>query len=171
MKKILSMMAALLFVGSMAMAQNLDENNPGNHQQRKAPDAAQMAARRTDKMAKELSLTDAQKAEVLKLNQDWASNMLQKRAQKVQNQDATGNVQDQNVNNSQKKNKGNKGQNSEMSDYQTKLKAILTEEQYNTYLKNEQDRKQNTGQRRGPGNGHGFGNGQWQENSQGQPQD
>ena len=146
MKRSYLLMIALLFVGSMAMAQNQDDNNSGN-QRRQAPDAAQMATRKTNRMAKELNLTDSQKAQVLKLNQEYGAKMQPAGRPQMQQGQEGDNSQNQNgesANKVQKMGKGNKGGNKAIrEEYNAKLKAILTEEQYNTYTKNEQSRHQN----------------------------
>ena len=62
MKKIVLVLMTVLMMGGVAMAQQ-----PGGRD-RKAPDAKERAERMTERMAKELSLTDAQKQQVLEAN-------------------------------------------------------------------------------------------------------
>jgi protein CpxP len=128
MKQIFSLMIALLFTSSMAMAQN--ENS--SVQQRPNFDPAIMAQRRTEHMAKELSLTADQKAQILSLNQEYATKMVPQAPKNV---------------NGEKRTKAEKEQihqqkEAEKVEYDAKLKTILTPEQYNKYTQQKQMRMQ-----------------------------
>lgn len=70
MKKITLVLVALLMVGGMVMAQ--DGPRGGN---KKMPDPKARAERMTERMAKELNLTDAQKQQLLELNLEQVEKM------------------------------------------------------------------------------------------------
>lgn len=141
MKKSL-LLVALLFVGSMAMAQNTDSN--ADQQKRQMPNAEEMVNRQTERMVKELSLNDSQKAQLLKLNKEYMGKIGRgMRGPRQQNAD----------NNSQaptkeQMEKMRTERKASMDAYNTELKKILTDEQYTLYQKKQQERMQQMKQRR-----------------------
>lgn len=181
MKKSILLIFALMLTGTMAMAQNDDNQNSNNNMQnRKAPDATEMATRQTERMVKELSLNDTQKAALLQLNKQYAGKMggmmgrhggqRQMKSNSSSSTDGTTGTTMQNKrqrpsdSDMQKMGTNN---NSQMTEYNTQLKKILTTEQYNTYTQKMQNRGQG-GQRGQKGQKRQKGQDNGQE-SQGQP--
>lgn len=102
-------MIALLLMGSMAMAQG--HRKGGNRE----VDPKERAERMTERMAKELSLNDAQKKELLNANMDLVGKDREKiREEMKASRDA----------------------------YDAQLKKILTKDQYADYTKKKAERKQ-----------------------------
>ena len=163
MKKILSILVALVILTLTASAQS-----DGNRPQRSTPEQI------TNRMAEQLSLTDAQKSQVLTLNTEYQDviggpgfghgrpggghNNGQHNGQHNRPDGATGATDNANANHPQRPEltEEQKAKFEEMrtkrEEYNTKLKAILTADQYTKYEES---------QRRGPhgGNGHHGGNG------------
>lgn len=174
MKKIYLVMFAMLLVSSMAMAQNDDQSN--NMQQRKAPDATEMATRQTERMVKQYSLNDTQKAALLTLNKKYASKMGQGRGmgmRKNSSSDNSSNTTSQKPDQTQIQ-KMNTERTSMMTEYNNELQKILTTDQYSKYTKNMKSHGQN-GQKCQKGQkgqkGQNFQGGQNQEQGQGRPDD
>lgn len=117
MKKIvLTVIAALTM--SVAMAQN--SNQQGNGHGQNGPRQMNATAM-TERLAKELSLTDSQKKKVLALNKDMVEQM-----------------QKQASNNRDKR-----------QEYEKKLKEILTADQQKTYEQNKKNRRRGRHGRQG----------------------
>lgn len=133
MKKIILLMAIVLISG-IASAQPRN-----NRQQDKDPKAR--AEQRTERMAKDLSLTDKQKQQVLALNLAQAQEMQTLRAEvkegKSENKDQLSKEQrDANRQKMQETKTANK------SSYDAKLKSILTKDQFAKYTELQSQRKE-----------------------------
>lgn len=109
MKRISFLMIALLLVGGMAMAQA-----PRKGDKRKV-DPKERAERMTERMAKEFSLTDAQKKELLTANMALVEKDCEKMRQEMK---------------------------ASREAYDGQLKKILTKEQYAAYTKKQAEREQ-----------------------------
>lgn len=113
MKKVyILLMAAALSTGAMAQSKG---GRGGNF------DPATRAQQMTEHMATELSLTDAQKTKVLALNKEEMEN--RSAAMKASDEERA------------------KKMEALRTDYDTKLKKILTTEQYKTYTTNQANRQ------------------------------
>ena len=137
-------MVALLSMTVM-QAQNNDKCECKKEQKEKRPVAPKAVTpeQRTDKMAKELSLTDAQKTKVLALNKEYQDvlkgpKMVGPRPPKPQTDAETGATQQQRperpqLTDAQKAEM--KQQKAKRDEYNKKLKSILNDEQYKKYEK------------------------------------
>jgi Spy/CpxP family protein refolding chaperone len=132
MKKFYLVMVALLLSGSMVMAQN--SQNDG---QRRGFDPSKMAERRTEKMAKELSLTADQKTAVLSLFKEYAPKMRPQKA-KVDN----GNEQSTEKPDKAKMKEMRQQMKAQRTAFNTRLQKILTPEQYKQYEQSEAQHRQ-----------------------------
>lgn len=114
MKKIGLLMTVLLMACSMVMAQG---PRGGRNM-----DPKERAKQTTERMVKDYSLTDTQKEQVQKLNLEMFESMSK----------ITGDDRDARRTKMQ----------TIREDYNKKLKEVLTEEQYNKYVKDEEERRQ-----------------------------
>ena len=167
MKKVMVMFAALLMVGSAAVAQQKDRRGGGREM-----DAKTRAERMTDRMVKEYSLNDTQKQQLLEANLAWIEKMEQDRGGRanVERKQLT----DEQKAEMQKKREGAKNARKQLTDeqkaemqkkreemqnarkeYEAKLQSIMTKEQYQAYTKKsaEQRRPMPAGRGGGPRRG------------------
>ncbi len=138
-KRIVLSMAALFLVGGLSMAQG----RPGG-------DPKEQAERMTERLVKELSLNDDQKAQLLEVTQAWT--------EKMQEMMPKGRPD-------MKPEEGDRPERPEFTDemraemdaareaYEESVKNILTDEQFEAFKKVMQDRRGGPG--RGPGAGPG----------------
>lgn len=127
MKKIGFLIVALLLTGGMAMAQG-----PRNG---KKMDPKERAERMTERMAKEYSLNEAQKKDLLEANMAFTEKMANRAEdKKTEREELRKEMQDN------------------RDAYDAKLKKILTEEQYAAYSKKQAERQKKMGDR-GPRDG------------------
>ncbi|HPW71523.1 MAG TPA: DUF4890 domain-containing protein [Bacteroides graminisolvens] len=127
MKKIGFLIVALLLTGGMAMAQG-----PRNG---KKMDPKERAERMTERMAKEYSLNEAQKKDLLEANMAFTEKMANRAEDKKAEREEL-----------------RKEMQNNRDAYDAKLKKILTEEQYAAYSKNQAERQKKMGDR-GPRDG------------------
>lgn len=171
MKKTLFVIAAALLLSICAFAQ---ENRRQGFER---PDEATMLKMRTDRMARELGLDEAQTAKLLELNQKYPNTMMGPRMGE-QGRPGMGRppregMNDQNATEENAPKKDRKARKAEekkaqeaqikemeaaMEAYENELKGILTEDQYKTYQENKNRRMQQM-QQRGPGGPGGPGRG------------
>ena len=171
MKKTLFVIAAALLLSICAFAQ---ENRRQGFER---PDEATMLKMRTDRMARELGLDEAQTAKLLELNQKYPNTMMGPRMGE-QGRPGMGRpprdgMNDQNATEENAPKKDRKARKAEekkaqeaqikemeaaMEAYENELKGILTEEQFKTYQENKNRRMQQM-QQRGPGGPGGPGRG------------
>lgn len=130
MKRIAFLMVALLMVGGLAMAQG-----PRREGKMKM-DPKERAEKMTERMAKEYSLNEAQKKELLDAN--LALN--EKMAKKAEDSKA-------------EKQQMHKEMKANRDAYEAQLKKIMTEEQYASYTKNQAERQKRMKDGRGPRHG------------------
>lgn len=134
MKKIVYLMMAFLMTAGMAMAQG--NGHRGGKPEQKDPKVR--AERQTERLAKELSLTDAQKKQVLDLNMERMQNKaeckLTKDAAKGENKTKP---------TAEEREKMREQKKANCSAYDAKMKSILTPEQYTklTEMKANRDKK------------------------------
>lgn len=120
MKNIVLMAIATLFSFNMVMSQNTYGN------QQHMFDPAQIVKMRTEKMVKEFSLNDQQKAALLELNQTFEAKMQELRSSLKKGDDGRPDkTQMQQMRQQMQQNR---------ADYEAKLKTILTPEQYQKYI-------------------------------------
>ena len=166
MKKVIIITAAaLLFsIGAMAQFPGGGPGGPGGGM----PDEAQMAEMRTQWMARQLGLDEAQTAKVLELNKKYPMSMMRpgggpgmgrpsRNPQEEQKVEADPNADPKAAKKAAKKAKKAKKQEEQakaaddaqatMEAYENELKEILTEDQFKTYQENKNRRPQG----RGPG--------------------
>ena len=127
MKKIGFLIVALLLTGGMAMAQG-----PRNG---KKMDPKERAERMTERMAKEYSLNEAQKKDLLEANMALTEKMANRAEDKKAEREEL-----------------RKEMQNNRDAYDAKLKKILTEEQYAAYSKKQAERQKKMGDR-GPRDG------------------
>lgn len=127
MKKIGFLIVALLLTGGMAMAQG-----PRNG---KKMDPKERAERMTERMAKEYSLNEAQKKDLLEANMAFTEKMANRAEDKKAEREEL-----------------RKEMQNNRDAYDAKLKKILTEEQYAAYSKKQAERQKKMGDR-GPRDG------------------
>lgn len=127
MKKIGFLIVALLLTGGMAMAQGPRNGNKMNLKER--------AERMTERMAKEYSLNEAQKKDLLEANMALTEKMANRAEDKKAEREEL-----------------RKEMQNNRDAYDAKLKKILTEEQYAAYSKNQAERQKKMGDR-GPRGG------------------
>ena len=171
MKKSLFVIAAALLLSICAFAQ---ENCRQGFER---PDEATMLKMRTDRMARELGLDEAQTAKLLELNQKYPNTMMGPRMGE-QGRPGMGRppregMNDQNATEENAPKKDRKARKAEekkaqeaqikemeaaMEAYENELKGILTEEQIKKYQENKNRRMQQM-QQRGPGGPGGPGRG------------
>ena len=171
MKKSLFVIAAALLLSICAFAQ---ENRRQGFER---PDEATMLKMRTDRMARELGLDEAQTAKLLELNQKYPNTMMGPRMGE-QGRPGMGRppregMNDQNATEENAPKKDRKARKAEekkaqeaqikemeaaMEAYENELKGILTDDQYKTYQENKNRRMQQM-QQRGPGGPGGPGRG------------
>ncbi|MBP1613697.1 MAG: hypothetical protein H6Q13_1145 [Bacteroidetes bacterium] len=130
MKRIAFLMVALLMVGGLAMAQG-----PRKEGKMKM-DPKERAEKMTERMAKEYSLNEAQKKQLLDvnlaLNEKMAKKAEDKKAEKEQ---------------MHKEMKANRDA------YDAQLKKIMTKEQYASYVKNQAEHQKKMKDGKGPKHG------------------
>ena len=171
MKKSLFVITAALLLSICAFAQ---ENRRQGFER---PDEATMLKMRTDRMARELGLDEAQTAKLLELNQKYPNTMMGPRMGE-QGRPGMGRppregMNDQNATEENAPKKDRKARKAEekkaqeaqikemeaaMEAYENELKGILTDDQYKTYQENKNRRMQQM-QQRGPGGPGGPGRG------------
>ena len=127
MKKIGFLIVALLLTGGMAMAQG-----PRNG---KKMDPKERAEKMTERMAKEYSLNEAQKKDLLEANMALTEKMANRAEDKKAEREEL-----------------RKEMQNNRDAYDAKLKKILTEEQYAAYSKKQAERQKKMGDR-GPRDG------------------
>ena len=127
MKKIGFLIVALLLTGGMAMAQGPRNRNKMNPKER--------AERMTERMAKEYSLNEAQKKDLLEANMALTEKMANRAEDKKAEREEL-----------------RKEMQNNRDAYDAKLKKILTEEQYAAYSKKQAERQKKMGDR-GPRDG------------------
>ena len=127
MKKIGFLIVALLLTGGMAMAQG-----PRNG---KKMDPKERAEKMTERMAKEYSLNEAQKKDLLEANMALTEKMANRAEDKKAEMEEL-----------------RKEMQNNRDAYDAKLKKILTEEQYAAYSKKQAERQKKMGDR-GPRDG------------------
>ena len=127
MKKIGFLIVALLLTSGMAMAQG-----PRNG---KKMDPKERAERMTERMAKEYSLNEAQKKDLLEANMALTEKMANRAEDKKAEREEL-----------------RKEMQNNRDAYDAKLKKILTEEQYAAYSKKQAERQKKMGDR-GPRDG------------------
>ncbi|WP_321332557.1 DUF4890 domain-containing protein [uncultured Bacteroides sp.] len=129
MKKIAFLMVALLMVGGMAMAQGRGHG--------KNMDPKERAQKMTERIAKEYSLNDTQKQQLLEANTALVEKM--------------SNRSDENKD---KRAEMRKEMQANRDAYEAQLKKIMTEEQYASYTKDQAERQKKMSEgRRGPRGG------------------
>lgn len=150
MKRISFLMVALLLMGGLAMAQGQRREN------RKVADPKVRAERMTERMAKEYSLNDAQKKELLEAN----TALTEKAAKcptgmKQGKKDKDGKSccdrkEGENVSKMSKEDKQKLRQEMQASRqaYDVQLKKIMTDDQYAAYTKKQAERQQKMKERR-----------------------
>lgn len=127
MKKIGFLIVALLLTGVMAMAQGPRNGNKMDPKER--------AERMTERMAKEYSLNEAQKKDLLEANMALTEKMANRAEDKKAEREEL-----------------RKEMQNNRDAYDAKLKKILTEEQYAAYSKKQAERQKKMGDR-GPRDG------------------
>lgn len=155
-----------LFIIICALTTSLSSAQNNTVRKPTLPAPRDMALQRTDEMAKELSLTSAQKTAVLKLNREYGNMMRpQGGGQPPQGPmpnggkqgppppppgeqmkgprptDSKNNAQRPPMPNKAQMDKMRKEQDAQRSAYEKKLKAILSPSQYNVYIQKEKNRK------------------------------
>lgn len=150
MKKIVLVLMAAFLMGGMAMAQERGEGRRGGDRKM---DPKEMAQRMTDRMAKEYSLNEDQKKQLLEINQQMMEKMGQGRpgpGMRPGGKDG----QRPELTDEQKAEMEKKRAEMEAAqkEYNEKLQTILTKEQFEDYQKKQQDRGRRGGPRgdRGP---------------------
>ena len=144
MKKIVLLLAVVLMSG-IAMAQGQGRGGQNGNTDPKA-----RAEQMTERMTKDLSLTDAQKQKVLELNlaqaEQFAANRPEKPADKADRNSAEA---------KEAREKMRQEREAAATAYDAKLKAILTPEQYAKYTeqKSKRDKANPDGERGKKGNG------------------
>lgn len=161
MKTIILAIAAVMFMSTNAFAQGFGQRE----NRRFSPE--EMVQRQTDRLASVLGLNDAQKAELLKLNKEYAGKRRQGMGFGSRGNRNRGERDTVNVNRSSGDHmKEMRAQMAETQEaYKAELKKILTEDQFKKY--EEQEKAMQEGMRRG---GQGFGRGQGQGFGRGQRQ-
>ncbi|WP_071146936.1 DUF4890 domain-containing protein [Bacteroides ihuae] len=129
MKRIAFLMVALLMVGGLAMAQ-------GRRMGGMKMDPKERAEKMTERMAKEYSLNEAQKKELLDVNLALNEKMAKKAEDKK--------VEKEEMHKEMKANR---------DAYEAQLKKIMTEEQYASYTKNQAERMKKMKDGKGPRRG------------------
>ena len=131
MEKIVFLMVTLLMTAGMAMAQGQGPRGRKGEQQ----DPKVQAERRTERMVKALSLTDAQKQQVLELNLAEA----EKRAECKPTKPATEGEKPAKPT-AEEREKRRQEMETQRTAYDAKLKTILTPEQYTNYTEQKANR-------------------------------
>lgn len=132
MKKIILLMTIVL-VSGVAFAQPRNNRQPDK-------DPKARAEQRTERMTKDLSLTDKQKQQVLTLNLKQAEEMQSFRSEAQEMRANNKGVE----NKDQKQSDRQKMQEERLANktaYNAKLKSILTQDQYTKYLEQQSQRK------------------------------
>lgn len=148
MRRIALLSVFALFVGGMSMAQDAPQHpRRGND----APDPKVMAERMTERMAKEYSLNDEQKQQLLEANQalmEKTGNFRpaprrrpqkgEARPERKERPQLTDEQREQQKAEFEKK---RAEMETARKDYETRLQSIMTKEQYASYSKKQEERK------------------------------
>lgn len=147
MKRISLLMFALMLMGGVMMAQGSRRGGD------KAVDPKVRAEQMTDRMVKEYSLTDEQKAQLYEANLQMVSKMgngrssermrADKKEQKGDSVSTKKDRKDQPKMSKEDREKMFKNMKESREAYDTQLKKILTKEQYDAYTKKQAERRQN----------------------------
>lgn len=141
MKRISLLMFALMLMGGVMMAQGSRRGGD------KAVDPKVRAEQMTDRMVKEYSLTDEQKAQLYEANLQMVSKMGNGRSSERMRADNSVSTKkdrkDQPKMSKEDREKMFKNMKESREAYDTQLKKILTKEQYDAYTKKQAERRQN----------------------------
>ncbi|NDV65130.1 DUF4890 domain-containing protein [Bacteroides sp. 224] len=132
MKKITFLIVIALMTTATVMAQGPRRGGQGQQRER---DPKAQAERMTERMAKEYSLNEEQKKQLSELNLTMTQEMSKKAEENAKKEKKNKEAKSKEV---EKQREARKAQ---MDDYNTKLKKILTEEQYNDYIKKREERQ------------------------------
>lgn len=142
MKRIAFLMFALLMAGTMTMAQGPRRDGQGNR------DPKAQAERMTERMAKEYSLNDTQKQQLLEANLEMVKNMGERNRPEPPKEKAKEKKgKEKKEANQLTREEVQKKMKESREAYDAKLKKIMTKEQYEAYTKNREERA-----KRGEGN-------------------
>lgn len=133
MKKISLILVSLLMVGNLVMAQNR-----GNGRMNPRETAQEM----TDRMVKAYSLNDEQKTQLQTVNQQFLEDA-QKRFEAVRGQAGNNPSGERPRMTPEQREKMQQEMKDSREAYNAQIQKILTEEQYKSFLKDEQERQAN----------------------------
>ncbi len=133
MKRILVWMVAVLLVGGVAMAQ-------GSRRGGERMDPKTRAQHMTERMTKEYALDENQQKQLLEVNLAWAEKMSANQGVRAKGDQASKPTKEEREKRIAEMEKSRE-------DYETQLKAILTDKQYSSYEKNQAERGKRMGER------------------------
>ena len=129
MKKLNLLLIAIFVFASMSMAQ-------GQRGERRNMDPEARATEMTQRMVKQLSLTDDQAKELKAVNLEFTTQL------KASRDEMRKNFQDQSTSNNKPQMNGmSEKYKAAMDAYEVKLQKILTKDQYDQYLKTKSERR------------------------------